>query len=230
MNPSLPDMVPVLSRGKHRRPEDGACFMEMASVLAGSRWSDSPPGTHPLLAHLARLVNDATSDDGRASLAPMVPSVIGLDSTEPRWEDAIALLAAAVALPMSGRADQRALAAGLLSSDALLVADDDAEIRTLRATARSALARTPDARTWAQEFTDRLGPARTRERAGGPIVEYAVRSIVAGAGPRADDTLRALLGAAIDLCQRLAGHEQHPLGAPDAARSAELTGAGAGRR
>jgi len=31
----LPDMLPVLSRGKHRRPRKGACFMELASYLAG---------------------------------------------------------------------------------------------------------------------------------------------------------------------------------------------------
>ena len=32
----VPDGLPVLSRGKHRSPRKGACFMEMASVLAAS--------------------------------------------------------------------------------------------------------------------------------------------------------------------------------------------------
>src|SRR4029077_9468441 len=58
----VPDLVPVLSRGKHRHPRQGACFMELASFVAGERWSDHPACTHPLLASLARLVNDATSD------------------------------------------------------------------------------------------------------------------------------------------------------------------------
>src|SRR5665647_1821721 len=98
MSQPVPEMIPVLSRGKHRRPEDGACFMEMVSVLGGNRWSDNPPGTHPLLAHLARLVNDFTSDARRPMLSPMVPSVIGLDSADPHWDDAIAVLAASVAL------------------------------------------------------------------------------------------------------------------------------------
>ena len=63
---SLPDGIPVLSRGRHRTPRRGACFMEFASYLAGERWSDHPACTHGTLAHLARMVNDLTSDAGRA--------------------------------------------------------------------------------------------------------------------------------------------------------------------
>jgi hypothetical protein len=74
--PDLPDMLPVLSRGKHRNPRKGACFMELASYLAGERWSDHPACTHPLLAAIARLVNDHTSDKGRPLLAELIPSVI----------------------------------------------------------------------------------------------------------------------------------------------------------
>ena len=69
----MPDLVPVLSRGRHRNPRKGACFMEMASYLAGERWSDHPACTHPLLAALARLVNDFSSDAARNRLAPLIP-------------------------------------------------------------------------------------------------------------------------------------------------------------
>src|SRR5215472_7764028 len=79
-----PELVPVLSRGKHRSPRKGACFMELASYLAGERWSDHPACTHPLLAALARDVNDYTSDAGRARLAGLVPSVIGLTGDDLR--------------------------------------------------------------------------------------------------------------------------------------------------
>jgi hypothetical protein len=72
------DLFPILSPGKHRNPRTGACFMELASLLAGERWSDHPACTHPLLASVARHVNDHTSDAGRARLADLVPSVIGL--------------------------------------------------------------------------------------------------------------------------------------------------------
>ncbi|MGH9132316.1 MAG: hypothetical protein ACRDZZ_00145, partial [Ilumatobacteraceae bacterium] len=77
----VPDVVPVLSRGKHRSPRNGACFMEMAAYLAGERWSDHPRCTHPLVAAVARLVNDHTTDANRARLADLIPSVIGLTTT-----------------------------------------------------------------------------------------------------------------------------------------------------
>ena len=67
----LPALLPTLSRGKHRSPRKGACFMEFASLLAGERWSDHPACTHPLLAAVARHVNDYTSDAARARLAEL---------------------------------------------------------------------------------------------------------------------------------------------------------------
>jgi hypothetical protein len=49
--------------------------MEAVSVAAGLPWSDSPACTHPLLAHLARLVNDACTDAGRQGLVGLVPAL-----------------------------------------------------------------------------------------------------------------------------------------------------------
>ena len=97
---AVPDLIPQLSRGKHRNPRKGACFMELASYLAGERWSDHPACTHPLLATVARLVNDHTSDAGRRNLAELAPSVIGLTSDDPRVDVRIALRAAIAALPV----------------------------------------------------------------------------------------------------------------------------------
>src|SRR5664280_464897 len=84
MKPTVtaPESMPVLSRGRHRNPRRGACFMEMASFMAGESWSDHPACTHPLLAELARLVNDSVSDRLRPRLVPMIPSVIGLTSQD----------------------------------------------------------------------------------------------------------------------------------------------------
>ena len=70
-------------RGRHRNPRKGACFMEMASYLAGERWSDHPRCTHPLLAGVARMVNDHTSDQQRSRLTALIPSVIGSDDARP---------------------------------------------------------------------------------------------------------------------------------------------------
>src|SRR3954462_848549 len=86
-----PDFVPMLSRGKHRHPRRGACFMEFASYLAGERWSDHPSCTHPLLARLARLVNDYTGDSRRQRLVELVPDVIGLTSDDVRVDLRITL-------------------------------------------------------------------------------------------------------------------------------------------
>src|SRR3954447_21886379 len=73
----VPDAMPVLSTGKHRTPRSGGCFMELASFLAGERWSDHPECTDPTLAELARCINDVMPDSHRSLLAPMIPSVIG---------------------------------------------------------------------------------------------------------------------------------------------------------
>src|SRR6187399_1829020 len=79
MTPTVtaPDLIPVLSRGKHRNPRRGACFMEMASFLAGERWSDHPACTHPVLATLARCVNDMLDDTSRQRISTMIPEVVG---------------------------------------------------------------------------------------------------------------------------------------------------------
>src|SRR5215210_6701410 len=102
-----PDLVPVLSRGKHRNPRKGACFMELASFLAGERWSDHPECTHPLLAALARDVNDCVSDDARHEIAPLVPDVIGLNLRDPLIDALLAREVALTALPVASAERQR---------------------------------------------------------------------------------------------------------------------------
>jgi len=39
-----------LSKGRHRGPEDGACAMELASMLAGEPFSDHPDSVCPVIA------------------------------------------------------------------------------------------------------------------------------------------------------------------------------------
>lgn len=72
-----------LTAGTHLAPEDGNCLMEAVSAMTGDRWTDAPSSTHPLLAHLARLVNDAVSDDRRDGLATFIPDLIGTNSSDP---------------------------------------------------------------------------------------------------------------------------------------------------
>lgn len=198
---SSPDVMPVLSPGKHRSPRQGACFMEFASYLAGERWSDHPPCTHPLLAFLARGVNDFSSDYGRSLLVPLIPSVIGMNGTDPKIDLVIALRAASLAIPVASESRQRALATGLFSCRRMLHdlgLDDEVEL-THRVEA--ALAQAPNARDWAEEFEALRGKHRRSlsfTRAGRAIVSTAVLGIAQACISDADARLHELLALSID--------------------------------
>jgi hypothetical protein len=195
----VPDIVPQLSRGKHRSPRKGACFMELASFLAGERWSDRPSCTHPLLAALARLVNDHTTDDGRDALGPLVPSVIGLTSDDPRVDVRIALRAAVTALPVAAAERQRVLAVSILAAQRALADLDGAVDPATAALADEALASAPDAAAWARAFTDEVrNSTRGFGRHAAPsTVRYAVVGIAQACIPDPDERLRTLLAGAI---------------------------------
>jgi hypothetical protein len=194
--------VPVLSRGKHRNPRKGACFMEFASYLAGERWSDHPACTHPLLSALARLVNDHTSDDGRQRLAVLVPSVIGLTSDDLHVDARIALRSAALALPVAAAERQRVLAVAIVACDRILAGLDGRSADRPGAQARAILDQVPLASRWAQEFSRDIHPSeKSFRRHGAPnIVLYAVSGIARACIPDPDAMLRDLLVAGIAEC------------------------------
>ncbi|MFC6008358.1 hypothetical protein [Angustibacter luteus] len=190
--------MPTLSAGKHRSPRTGACVMEFASYLAGERWSDQPRCTHPLLAELARGVNDHVSDDARQRLVPLVPAVIGLTSDDPRVDAHVALLAAAAALPIAAEPTQRALAVAVLTCSRVLADLDGSEQRA--AYVEAVLERAPQAEQWARRFTDgsRVPSLRVFRRYAAPhTVRYAVRGIAKAAVPDPDARLCALLEQAV---------------------------------
>src|SRR5699024_10381953 len=82
MDVAAEDGLPVLSCGKHNDPRDGACLMEYVSVLAGEKFTDRPSCVDPLLAHLARMVNDATSSSARHTLARLAIDLVGTDRAD----------------------------------------------------------------------------------------------------------------------------------------------------
>lgn len=179
--------------------------MEYASLLAGERWSDHPRCTHPLLAGVARVVNDHVSDTARAGLVRLVPSVIGLTATDPRVDVVIAVRCAATALPVVSEHRQRALAVGLLA--AIEVLDDldeasSADTTGLSDLAEEALAGTPHAARWAEEFTSELEvrPRSFRKYSAPTIVRVAVVGIAEACIPDRDTMLCELLAAVIDDC------------------------------
>jgi hypothetical protein len=198
----LPELFPMLSRGKHRSPRKGACFMEMASYLAGERWSDHPRCTHPLLAQLARLVNDHTSDARRPQLAELIPSVIGLTSDDPRVDARIALQSARFALPVVSALRQNAMAVAILRTERVLAKLEGWPEDHMSGGSRSALAQAPHAAEWAERFigTGDISLARFRRYAAPSTVRCAVQGIAEACIPDPDGLMRELLVQGIHDC------------------------------
>jgi hypothetical protein len=178
--------------------------MELASFLAGERWSDHPDCTHPLLAALARHVNDCTSDAGRPRLAGLIPGVIGLTSTDPRLEARLALRAAAEALPVVAADRQRVLAVAVLSSRRVLADLDGRPLAgPLAQRSDDALAAVPMAAAWARRYTG-SGAVQLRgfrRHAAPSAVRYAVEGIARACVSDTEQRLYDLLQAAIDDCR-----------------------------
>ncbi|MGZ0146308.1 hypothetical protein ACXJJ3_04505 [Kribbella sp. WER1] len=191
--------VPVLSRGKHRSPRKGACFMEFASYLAGEPWSDHPACTHPLLAGVARDVNDCTSDSGRSRLAPLIPSVIGLTPEDPHVVPLVTARCIRHALPVVSQERQYILAVALLVGERQLAALDGRPPDDILPESAAVLQAVPQATKWAKSFTARARRVtpdfarRTAPRA----VSCAVEGISQACIPNPDDRLYQLLLDAI---------------------------------
>jgi hypothetical protein len=75
--------MPVLSRGRHARAEEGACLMEYVSVIAGETFTDHPVCVEPLLVRLSWAVNDTAPQPVRASLVHFAPRLVGTKNDSP---------------------------------------------------------------------------------------------------------------------------------------------------
>ena len=208
---SVPDGVPVLSRGRHRSPRRGACFMEFASFLAGERWSDHPSCTHPLLAQLARQVNDSLSDGDRQQLVPLIPSVVGRRGDDRTWLTLPVAVASAAILEVPEET-QHVLAAGLLCA-VQLCAEAGPELASTQREAKAALGLVPGAVAWVQRLGIRpqSTPRIFTNRSAPTMVQCAADGIVESGAPDIDLRLRALLAAAIAACPSPTGAEAPPL-------------------
>jgi len=207
----IPDFMPHLGAGAHRTPRRGACFMEFASYLAGERWSDHPECTDPVLAALARGVNDGVSDARRDELVLQIPRVIGLRGDDAEIGMIVALRAATAALPVASMDRQHSLAVGILT----LCAELDArgiEAPGLRLAARHALDDVPGARVWAENH---LASVRRPSRQMHPSAPLAIARIsAAGIAQACIDDPDSLLIATLDLAisdveARLAARDRH---------------------
>lgn len=66
-----------LSKGKHASPGEGACVMELASMLAGEPFSDRPASVCPVIAGFMRAYNDRIDDERRQDLYRYAADVVG---------------------------------------------------------------------------------------------------------------------------------------------------------
>ena len=202
-NGRMPDMMPVLSPGRHRNPKKGACFMELASYLAGEKWSDHPSCTQALLAGLARDVNDHVSGTSRGLLVTLIPEVIGLNTTDPRADAWIAREVALAALPIVSAERQRVAAVGLIRCEEMLNEAEGRDPHALSERAQAALDLVPEARDWARGFTTLgWGGATSFSRRSAPaIVHSAVVGIAASPTSNPDQHLVNLLRDVIAMCR-----------------------------
>jgi hypothetical protein len=231
--PYLPDILPVLSRGKHRNPRKGACFMELASYLAGERWSDHPACTHSLLASVARLVNDHTSDRGRPRLAELIPSVIGLTGNDLHIDAFITLRCATIALPVAAADRQRVLAVSVLVCERVLAQLDARPGDRLSPETERVLRTVPEATQWADRFTSNLRPglAAFRRQAAPLAVRCAIEAAAQALIPDPDVLLHRMLVESVEICAVWTGQGASTIGVDDAAwaEACRLTMAADGR-
>jgi hypothetical protein len=108
-----PDFLPVLSRGRHRTPVRGACFLEYTALLAGEAFTDAPACVDAELARVLRHANDVLCDADRPRLVPLLGRGIGLVAPARAGRlrrEAARQFAAAVGVPLS--AEERRWAGG----------------------------------------------------------------------------------------------------------------------
>jgi hypothetical protein len=72
-----------LSKGKHSSPHDGACVMELASMLAGEPFTDHPTSVCPVIGSFLRSYNDSIDEHRRQSLYEYASKVVGSRSSQP---------------------------------------------------------------------------------------------------------------------------------------------------
>ncbi len=66
-----------LGKGKHSSPDDGACVMELASMLAGERFTDHPESVCPAIGSFMRAYNDSIDDTRRQDLYAYASRAVG---------------------------------------------------------------------------------------------------------------------------------------------------------
>ena len=91
--------------------------MEFTSILAGEHFSDQPTCTDPVLATVARAVNDYSSDRGRQRLAVLASELTASAPAGPELGYGLARRCLLTALPFASGERRHVLVVGLLGLD-----------------------------------------------------------------------------------------------------------------
>ena len=113
----IPTALPQLRRGRHRRKRHGVCLMEYTSILAGEPFSDHPRCTDPVLATVARTVNDYISDEARQPLVVLASDLTTLSAAGPEVGYDLARRCLLTALPYASVERRYVITVGLLGLD-----------------------------------------------------------------------------------------------------------------
>ena len=113
-------------------------------------------GVLQVLAMVARLVNDYTTDENRSRLTELIPAVIGLTTDDPRADVRIALRSATAALPVASAKRQNVMAVSVLAAERALAGLDGRDPGGLEPASVAALDHAPRAAAWAREFVGRF--------------------------------------------------------------------------
>jgi hypothetical protein len=70
-----------LSAGSHSAPEEGACVLELASMLNGEPFSDRPRSVCPALREFLQGYNDGLPDDLRQELYALASDIVDTHAT-----------------------------------------------------------------------------------------------------------------------------------------------------
>src|SRR3954447_21840833 len=72
-----------LAKGRHDSPDGGVCVMELASMLAGDRFTDHPRDVCPVIAGFLRSYNDLLPDGQHDELYAYASLVVGTTAGRP---------------------------------------------------------------------------------------------------------------------------------------------------
>ncbi len=75
--PTAMPQVTRIAKGAHASPDDGACVLELASMLAGEKFSDHPRSVCPVLGTYMRALNDRLGEEDRQPLYHWAAELVG---------------------------------------------------------------------------------------------------------------------------------------------------------